>query len=315
MKIELRDPAELTVHPVLRAVPELDKEDPRFIALVEDIRERGMDVAIIGDGTGRIVDGRARWRAARRLQLREVPYVVRHDSQAAGIALGTLVARRHYTKSALAYLAWPLMEPAFEESRRRRVENLKKGQQIPESGLRPLSGTAAALAEQFGIDRKVLFEAQKVHQEFARDEKRYAFETEDGVQELTLREYFEPRILRAPIGGEHESNRPLGLGAVIAGIASVRLNSGGSKHEVRQQLELFTSTVGTLFKRFSYWQTLSATEQVEALKVIRREAASMAPERAEVIAAWFETTGKEIRKEALSARRKAESAAEKSRRM
>jgi hypothetical protein len=46
---------------------------------------------------------------------------------------------------------------------------------------------------------------------------------EDGAtRECTLKAWFEPRILRAPIGGEHESNRPLGLGGVIAGIASVR---------------------------------------------------------------------------------------------
>ena len=116
------------------------------------------------------------------------------------------------------------------------------------------SKNADELAEEIGISRAFLFEARKVHELFT-DKKVYSFNVQGGAQdgtvrECTLKEWFEPRILRAPIGGEHEQNRPLGLGGVIAGIASVREGDKG-KFSPKQtgQMELALGGFATMTHR------------------------------------------------------------------
>jgi hypothetical protein len=94
-----------------------------------------------------------------------------------------------------------------------------------------------------GISRVLMFQARKVIQEFD-SPKKHPRVIEGGPRdgesvEMTLREYYEPRILRCMVGGEHEAARPMGLGAVLAGIE-------GDRQTPRQkppsnQLELFAT--------------------------------------------------------------------------
>src|SRR4051812_13417605 len=115
-KPQQRDPSELTVHPAAKLLLDWAKDDARFDALIEDIRARGMDQALLIDGQDRVIDGRKKLRAAKQLQLREVPVIVRGDDEVLGIIVNSLVQRAHYTKSQLAYILAPILEDAFKES-------------------------------------------------------------------------------------------------------------------------------------------------------------------------------------------------------
>lgn len=201
-KTILIDPADLQVHPLAKNLPQWADDDSRFEALVEDIRARGIDQPLIITPEKQILDGRHRWRSAKRLQLAQVPVCVQGNGDIAGVIIGTLLQRRHFSRSALAYLAYPLFKSAHEEAIRKEGQNLKKGLNSP---LPTQCETAADLAEQIGVSRALFDQAAQVHKLFAKDPAYKAL--------------MEPRILAPFTGGEHEDKRPTGLGAVLAGYA------------------------------------------------------------------------------------------------
>ncbi len=257
---ESRDPADLGLHPVLKQIPDTwGKEDPCYIALVEDVRERGIDQPFIIDSENRIMDGRRRHRAARQLQLAAVPCIVRPESEVFGIVLNSFLQRAHYNLGGRAYLTFPLMEPYFAEFRSRRLKNLhqhtlqkaqnhQKPQQTPESALSALSASSVEeLADQIGIGRRLYFQAQEVHKLFHKHtDKRDLIDTQGKLhRQLTFREFYEPRILRA--------DDPYGLGAVIAGIKSSLINNGRDKAKVAPALTLFGKGWHAVGNRMRYW--------------------------------------------------------------
>src|SRR5579884_2996775 len=105
-----KQPSELVMHPRVTALIKRAKNDDGFRALVEDIRERGIDQPIIIDSEDQIVDGRERWEAAKLLQLETIECIVCDQGEVMGIIVGNLVHRKHYTKGALAYVVFPLFE-------------------------------------------------------------------------------------------------------------------------------------------------------------------------------------------------------------
>ena len=261
MHTPTRDPNELTIHPALKNVPEWDKDDADFHALIESVREQGITHPLIIDESGRVLDldSRALWRAAKRLQLAEVPVRVCADADAAGQIVAGLIQRRHFTKGARAYLVQPLLKEAFESSRRKRWENLKIGEKpndlpkVPSGDFREGGPrTVEDFAERLGLERKLLFAAANVHKAFA-DPKEYEFTVEGGARDgevvtCTLKEWFEPRLLAMGTGDEHDGNRPLGLGGVLKAIGSVKETKGKARGESKQ-LELFASDFnGTFFQ-------------------------------------------------------------------
>ena len=100
--------------------------------MTADIEERGIDEALIVDEKNRVMSGRVRLRIALDLRLPEVVITRRSSAEAASLIVQSLLQRRHYSKSALAYLAFPLFESMLVESRHRRVENLKQGAARPD---------------------------------------------------------------------------------------------------------------------------------------------------------------------------------------
>ncbi len=63
--IELRDPADLRVHKLIKDMPQLAEEDQEFENLCESVHETGHliePLKITSDNA--IVDGRHRWRSA-----------------------------------------------------------------------------------------------------------------------------------------------------------------------------------------------------------------------------------------------------------
>ena len=250
LKIEQRDPAELRghIHPELKSVPELAEDSLEFLAIAAGVGKTGMTEPLKLDADGRIIDDHSRTllRCALRWQKKTVPTVTLAEANVPLLIICGLAHRRQLTKSAIAYLAAPLLNHAFAAARERHLENLRKGLISPSSAEATTVKTVDELAQEIGVDRSVLFEARKVH-ELLLDKKTYTFNVSGGAAdgetvECTLKQWFEPRILRAPIGGEHEQNRPLGLGGVIAGIASVREgNKDAFNPKHASQLDLFDS--------------------------------------------------------------------------
>ena len=62
------------------------------------------------------MDGKVRLRIALDLQLPEIVIIRRLSSNAATIIVQSLLQRRHYSKSALAYLAYPFFEQTAIEA-------------------------------------------------------------------------------------------------------------------------------------------------------------------------------------------------------
>jgi len=258
IKIEHRDPADLRghIHPTLKSIPELDEKSEEFLAIAAGIGQLGIPQPLKIDPEGRVLDDRSRTllRCAFRWQLKSVPVEVVENTNVPLIIISGIAHQRHLTKSAIAYLTAPLIDQAFTAAKHKRLENLANSQCFPKVSSGDSHKTAEELATEIGIGRNLLFEARKVHELFA-DKKTYTFNQVGGAKdgsivECTLREWFEPRILKAPIGGEHEQNRPLGLGGVIAGIASVKEgNKGKFDPKGANQLELFTNGLNALAGR------------------------------------------------------------------
>jgi hypothetical protein len=106
-------PVALTVHPVLDNHPQWDDESPEFAAFCRDIAEFGIDHPILTDSKNRIVDGRQRWRAAKRLKLETVRVQTVPENNLPRLVVHFILARRHYSKGALTYMSLPLIEESY----------------------------------------------------------------------------------------------------------------------------------------------------------------------------------------------------------
>ena len=273
--IEWRDPATLRVHPVAKTLHDLADDDARFLTIVVSMERTGFaaDKPVTIDEQCRILDGRHRWRAAKRLQLQRIPCVVRSETEAATIILDSIACRKHYTKSAVAFECYPLVKGAHEEARSRRLEMLRKGQQIPVVDGIGYGTTVNGLALQIGICRDLFMQASKVHALFAKDPD-YA------AQML-------PRIFGEPVGGEHADARPVGLGAVLAGYKGKQVDKGGPPDDAKSQLELFTKTVEDGITRWDYWKGLSDHDKAQHWGKVRKAALALQHDRATAMADYY----------------------------
>ncbi|HXG49356.1 MAG TPA: ParB N-terminal domain-containing protein [Methylomirabilota bacterium] len=243
--LQHRDPSELTVHPLCRTLHQWENGDQSFIDLVENIRERGIDQPILIDAENRILDGRHRWRAAKRLQLEQVPVIVHDGAEAASVILASITHRRHYTKGQLAFILVDLFAPAFEEGKRRRLQHLKRGD-AQAAPLPPAPKTTEELAERYGVSEGLLKQARAIHKAFAEHPE---WEAQD-----------KPRIF--------DPENPAGLGAIIAGFAGRQATKGKARPE-SDQLELFTGGLDSLAKRFRYWTDFDDAQKREAVEKVR----------------------------------------------
>ncbi len=216
------DPADLAIHPLVKLLPEETPDSEPFATLVESIRDCGIEQPLIVDKEHRILKGRRRWRAARRLQLTEVPVIIRAEDPAT-VILNSLLQRRHYTKSARAYLAYPLMKQAHEEARHRWLARLKSG---GKSHSVTFGQSIDDFADQIGVGVTFFKYAAKVHDLFAKD--------------AGFKAQMEPKIL--------DSDDGVGLGAVIAGHAGQAHTKGKSKNAHQMEF-LFAEGLQTLVTR------------------------------------------------------------------
>lgn len=228
MTTEIVDPQSLRIHPLLKEAP---PPPPELLeTMTADVEERGIDQALVVDEKNRIMDGKVRLRIALDLQLPEIVITRRPSSEAATIIVQSLLQRRHYSKSALAYLAFPFFEPMMGEARARQIASLNRGDsRSTQNVLR--GNTAEQIARQAGVSRVLFFQAAEVHKLFKR--------------QATWKEHFEPKIL----SGE------LCLGYAINGMAGLSSTKGKSRG-ADDQLELFHRGISTLRIRFSKWDMI-----------------------------------------------------------
>ena len=261
-----RDPQSLRPHRLRLAMTRPDPDSPRVHALVDSIREHGFDPAhplLITDG-GDVLVGVDRLYAARRLQLTAVPCLV--TSAPPEVAILRDLSRRHYSAGARAYLAVPLIEAATIAGIRRRSENLKKGQQSPETVLGTVSGNPRQiLLQSLGITEATMQKAQAVRRAFDSD-KKLPWETPEGTVHQTAREWFEPKLLGDFEGDEHEGRRPIGLGGILKALGG---KPAQRKAPEVEQLDLFRDGARSIFVRaLSLPETKLARQLQDAVDLV-----------------------------------------------
>lgn len=277
MKIESRDPRELSVHPVRKHLPQLpgwEKKGDHFGALVEDIRLRGFDTPLIIDPENRVIKGEPRWRAACQLQLAEVPVIVRKGSDVAHFILSEKLLRGQLPdQSAKAYWAWPLIERAFEENKALHHARVLAGlTSVFSQTLGKKPRKMEDFAAELGICRDYLFKAREVYELFNKyPEERDITDKEtcEVCERTTFREYYGSRLLLGRVS----------IGAVKPGILS-HLSMRGAERPTVKYLRLFNDA----FKRLGYFGKLNEVQRREASKLIH-----------ERVATWDEATYSEVR--------------------
>lgn len=245
--IQYADPSTLKLHKVHHGIP-----------VNQDVVDQIADTLLNGGETIReplkitpdlqVVDGRHRFLAAKKAQLTEVPCILVAADHAAEIALETLLARRHFTKGQRAYLAAPLLEATINEYGQRRLNNIKRG----EATDLQFGRSAERLAEKLGIGGRLLEQSRTIHLAF------------DAHPEWRAQD--EPKIL--------DPEKPIGLGAIIAGFAGRTTTKGKPRQDTPQQ-ELFADSWDVLGKRFKYWTDMDEAAKHEALTPIKETLAVM----------------------------------------
>lgn len=245
--ISYRPTKDLRPHALNKRMPRWNRESDEWLAFVQDIQDRGIQVPLRITDKGEVVDGETRRQAAIALALAEVPCVVVPAHEVAATLLQELQLRRNLTKGQRAYLLVPLMEPVFAGATQRRLANLRKGSTEPAADGDATQRTAAEYALSLGFSRELLDQARRLHAAFA--------------EEPDLRDQFEPQIL--------DFDSPIGLGACLAGIAGQKATKD-TERKTGAQLELFTDAWGTLGKRFTYWTKLDDDDRRKAVPVLRQ---------------------------------------------
>lgn len=157
METTTKKTTDLAIHPAIATLPALATDSPEMSGLVDSVRTHGILAPLLIDGDDQVIDGRHRLKAAKLAGLTTVPCRVVDSTEANSLALESLMARRHYTKGALAYMALPLFEQASEEGKKRgALGRSKKG--VDSVG----TLSAERLAERLGVSTDLFRQAQKV---------------------------------------------------------------------------------------------------------------------------------------------------------
>jgi hypothetical protein len=241
MKTETVPIESLSVHPLLAHVPEPDSE--LITAIARDLEDRGIIVPFIVDEKNRVmdIDGRDRLNAATQIELLgEVPVLRAAGADAATILVQSLLQRRHYSKSALAYVTFPFFAPMLDELRARRLRYFKSKKEA-DASISPAAGlmtkSAEQLAIQVGVSRSLFFNAKQVHELLQKHP--------------LLKEATELRIC----------NGDLDLDGAIHSITG-STSTKGTQRQDATQLELFENAFHVTSVRFATrWTKLSSRER------------------------------------------------------
>lgn len=263
----MAETAELTSHSLAKRLPGWSKEDARFIALVEDMRENGIRTPWRVDREGHVLEDQDVLKAAKQLQIRQVP-VIRTEEEPAAAIVGALVHRKHYSKGALAYVCYPLLKDAHAAALRRRIQNLKKGE--ARSSTESTIGKTEDFCESLGFGRDQFFKAKQAHEIFDKRDKEIAEWEAANPAAAGLHAAKKANSMEAKITGRPEDlraiyepkllNGEMALGAMLAGIGGLEATKGKPREDYGQ-LELFSEAWETLEKRFVYWNKMGDAEK------------------------------------------------------
>lgn len=250
-----RAPLDLRPHPLNCQMPRWAQDSQEWFAFLEDIQAHGIKTPIRITERNEVVDGETRRLAAKALNLPEIPCVIVESEEVAETMLRELQFRRNLTKGQRAYLSVPLFEPVVAEAIKRRSASLLRGTDLPKTdpvGVRGNIGNSEDFARSLGFSKDLLDQARRLHVWFSQSED--------------LRLQFEPKIL--------SFDNPVGLGAALAGIASVLDaaegdHGGGQPKDVQRQFELFTETfTRDLRNRLSYWEQWDEETRIKAIHAV-----------------------------------------------
>lgn len=265
----------LTDHPLLAHIPTWTREEPEFQALLESIRDHGLDYEVLIDSEGRVVDGRNRRNA---LAVLKQPVRCRQisDGEAASVIVASLVNRRHLSKGALAYLSAPLFSDVLEESKARNIAMLKAGTARLEGTVAHSVGhgpkSTADIAATVGVGPTLFDQALKLRRML----------TELGEE---VRAKYEPRVLGPWLDEAGEWQDPIGLGFMINGLTSLINDAAGRKKKLGKRAEHARLFLGFLPKLKEHWRRATAEQKAEIAEKLKAEVTKFPAELREEIAA------------------------------
>ena len=152
----------MKAHPIANVWPMLD--DDKLDELAEDIRQQGQ-LQPIWTFDGMILDGRNRFEACRRAEIKPIIMEYRGDEPTA-FAVSLNDRRRHMGKSALAAVAAEL-EPHFAEDAKRRQVRKPKAESVVEKVPQQTAASKAReeAAKSVGVNDRYVQDAKKVKAE------------------------------------------------------------------------------------------------------------------------------------------------------
>jgi hypothetical protein len=256
-----RNPNDLRPHPYIAKFPRWGHDADEWTAFLIDIQDNGIRHPLQITADHLVVDGETRRQAALSLGLPEVPVVVVSEDEIGTVVVRELGFRRNLTKSAIAYLAYPLHKRVHDESIHRQQTNLKKGSELP-SLLSRRSGKIRGFEEvfvQLGFSRPLFFQAQEVHELFADDPSYKAL--------------MEPKILSGDAG----------LGAVIAGYAGRAATLGKERRDPRPA-DLMLKSMSSWSAWGRYWEAIDSEQRDRVRTHLRKQCAELPVDlRAELV--------------------------------
>jgi hypothetical protein len=247
MDIIWKDPNTLHAHKLLEAIPELPYDCPERLALAESVRAEGILQPLLIQGL-QIVDGRHRNDAARRIGLKLVP-CIEIEGAVADIIVDSLTQRRHYTKSALAYAALPLMTPYIAAGVSRRAANIKAGGSADGALSAPSGRTREIFAQKLGLGARLLGLAVEVSKLV---EEMNQVQLQDGeyVPDWVNRQIFQ---------------EGMGIGTVCQSLAVIKSNKSGMVQKGLSKRKDIPMQILSHFqltqKHFSRWDKMHEGER------------------------------------------------------
>jgi hypothetical protein len=264
---------DIKVHRCNRALPRWSTESDEWAAFCQDILKHGVVEPILVVDRKWVAGGATRLKAADEVGLKTIPAREITEAEVTSCIFRDW-HRQPRTKTQLAYLIASdkeLVGAALAEGKRRRAENLN------EHGGEGTNGavTADELAAQNGISSRLLRQARKVVDYFKSGEGR-TFTFEGQGEPLSLREFFEPRILSI--------EEPMGFKEVLcaAGFLLNQKSDHGGRFTIEQprRLELWSETFAVVVARLSTWLTADDIQRRSHLRAVKDQVESLdAPKR------------------------------------
>jgi len=221
----------LTIAGLIRPQPRWGDEDPRYTALVADIRERGVLNPINADENGVVWDGFDRLRASKAAGKTHIPVIRCTAEEGPKIAFGSLLHRKHHTKSQRIYAAYPYFMARHEAALARNRARLKSGGS--DIGFGGNEESVESMCAQLGVSAELFYQAKRIYDCF--------------VARPDLKELFEPQIM--------DDEASISLGQAWAGINGhlSTAERGGPKPPKPGKIQVLLDGFSDLAKRFKHW--------------------------------------------------------------